>query len=130
MLGFESLFRCQKREDTRSGVFSFFDIAIEDSHHSAKGAGFAYPDRRSTSSLVRRREWVSSPKVNTPISSHNAAGVWDCRRQLPFIRSGVFSFFDIAIEDSHHSAIRRGVRIRRAERVELARKRQACESSL
>ena len=26
---------------------------------------FAYPDRRSTSLLVRRREWVSSPLVNT-----------------------------------------------------------------
>ena len=32
--------------------------------HRAK-LGFAYPSRRSTSLLVRRREWVSSPLANT-----------------------------------------------------------------
>ena len=31
--------------------------------------GFAYPTRRSKSSLFRRRVWVSSPLVNTPLSS-------------------------------------------------------------
>ena len=31
--------------------------------------GFAYPTRRSKSSLFRRRVWVSSPKVNTPLPS-------------------------------------------------------------
>ena len=28
-------------------------------------SGFAYPTRRSTSSLVRRRVWISSPQTNT-----------------------------------------------------------------
>ena len=31
--------------------------------------GFAYPTRRSKSSLFRCRVWVSSPLVNTPLSS-------------------------------------------------------------
>ena len=39
MLGFESLFRCQKEKTPICGVFSFFDIVIEDSYHSAKRRG-------------------------------------------------------------------------------------------
>ena len=34
---------------------------------------FAYPDRRSASSLARRREWVSSPKVNTRVAPDSLA---------------------------------------------------------
>ena len=51
----------------RWSVFLFLGSGIEDSNPSAEGAGFAYPDRRSKSLLFRRRAWVSSPKVNTPI---------------------------------------------------------------
>ena len=60
-----------ERSTAKAVLFFRSGRGIEDSHHSAEGAGFAYPDRRSKSSLFRRREWVSSPKANTPIPRPN-----------------------------------------------------------
>ena len=36
----------------------------------ARRIHFAYPARRSTSSLVRRRVWVSSPQANYPVDAY------------------------------------------------------------
>ena len=46
---------------------------------------FAYPDRRSTSLLVSRREWVSSPQANTwvMLSSKQPRGSKDPRGFTP-----------------------------------------------
>ena len=38
------------------------------------GIRFAYPARRSTSSLVRRRAWVSSPSANTRVLQISRCG--------------------------------------------------------
>ena len=68
MLGFESLFPCQRKTDHRPMVcFSFFWLWNSLPNNSAKGTGFAYPDRRSASSLVRRGEWVSSRSAWIPL---------------------------------------------------------------
>ena len=59
-----------KRKQTIIRWSVFFSFWLGDRGFSpqlAKRAGFAYPDRRLTSSLVRRRERVSSPQANTPI---------------------------------------------------------------
>ena len=91
-----------RKADHHSMVcFSFLGRGIEDSHHSSQSergtamcradtthnAGYgiriavcAYPDRRSKSSLFRRRAWVSSPQANTPIQNRSPKG-------------GRFSFF-------------------------------------
>ena len=58
----------------KNEICSFLDgwytmLCIDDMHDSivisAKGCRYTYPARRSTSSLVRRRTWVSSPWANT-----------------------------------------------------------------
>jgi hypothetical protein len=38
----------------------------------ARRIHFAYPTRRSTSLLVRRRVWVSSPQANYPVDAYCA----------------------------------------------------------
>ena len=49
--------------------------------------------------LARKRQaWVSSPKANTLVPSHNAFGVWDCRRQLLRPSSDGLFFFPLAAE--------------------------------
>ena len=58
MLGFESLFRCQKKKDTiRCPFFFSFGIGIEDSHHSSRsewGSHTPTEDRRARSSGAGR----------------------------------------------------------------------------
>ena len=68
-----------KNKDTPCGCPLFF-ATVRGSRtplceSCARRMGFAYPTRRSKSSLFRRRVWVSSPLVNTPLPSPTFLGV-------------------------------------------------------
>ena len=63
-----------KNKDTPCGCPLFF-ATVRGSRtplceSCARRMGFAYPTRRSKSSLFRRRVWVSSAETNTPLPSY------------------------------------------------------------
>ena len=55
-----------------------------------RNGGFAYPARRSTSSLVRRRGWVSSPSANTLVPTPHR--VISLAENLHFDKSASIAF--------------------------------------
>ena len=94
MLGFESLFPCQNEAPQKCGAFFRSGRGIEDSHHSAVGAGFAFVAQSASSSLASGKRQKSSSQTSTPIPRPSS--------------DGRFSFLWRVIEDSHHSAVGAG----------------------
>ena len=92
-----------KKHSTRSAFcFCLQNRGFEHSvlPSSAK-RGFAYLARRSTSSLVRRRAWVSSPQANTlvPLQKNPTRKSWI----FSFVPQGTTSF---AWHTQHHLTVR------------------------
>ena len=114
MLGFESLFPCQRKTDHQLMVcFSFlwlWNSRFEPQCRALRGAGFAYPTRRSASSLARRRAWVFSPRANIPLI-------------LTTIRWSVVFSFGLGIV-----ALNRSAELRKARGSHLSRRARRARS--
>ena len=83
----------RKPPTNRSGILVFLELLSDSNRVSSlcDEVQFAYPDRRSTSSLVRRRERVYSPSANTWVWLDINQSL--CSRTPPTNRVGALVFW-------------------------------------